>query len=397
MSFHYIRKIQGNNLLRADGYCDAISVQQLLTSPPLPLSVSCAILHYVADILHDAQKNHFIHGDITSETVCVQPDGSVLINGYGRPRSMSFAPEETPDSSSDVYALGLLMLQMMTPAHEISLPFDKGLHNQAILEHFLQIDWENWSNEAWLPGLQEFLLPMLSFERAERPQPLDIANIIDNARKMAEGPDLETFIRQQDFDSTHSEQLSGPTAFNAGVLMQTIEVTTDSSQGIATGMWSKDKIMEMFKQEIGELNEEQATRQKWAPKTDAKSTNQALPAVGVNRPAIPVPIPSAQSPAPRRAAEPPPSLPPTEKYGSHPLSSKGNITSRPPSCQPRNLRSHLPLCQQPKTSEMTNSAGEFSQSSPLRFRSPPEPALPTEPAAVQESFEAHRIRPLLIL
>ena len=134
MSFHYIRKsTEGNNLLRADGFCDALSVQQLMTSAPLPLSVSCELLHYVADILHEAQKHNFVHGDLTLETVCIQGDGSVVINGFGRPRGASFAPEAVPDSSSDVYALGLIMLQMMTPIREISLPFDKGLHNQNLL------------------------------------------------------------------------------------------------------------------------------------------------------------------------------------------------------------------------------------------------------------------------
>ena len=61
----------------------------------LPLASQVEIIRFAADILNDAMKNGFVHGDIKIDNLAVMNDGSLIINGYDRPRRNSITPEGT--------------------------------------------------------------------------------------------------------------------------------------------------------------------------------------------------------------------------------------------------------------------------------------------------------------
>ena len=86
MTFHYIRKNDTQaTIQRANGLGMGISVRTLCRKGVLPLRSNIEILRFCSDILNDAMKNGFVHGDIKMDNLAVQNDGSIIINGYDRP------------------------------------------------------------------------------------------------------------------------------------------------------------------------------------------------------------------------------------------------------------------------------------------------------------------------
>ena len=182
MTFHYIRKNDGQGTIqRANGLGIGIPIRKLYLKGVLPLRASVEILRFCADILNDAMKNGFVHGDIKPDNLAVQNDGSIIINGYDRPRRSSVTPEGVVSLPGDIYGLGLIMLEVLSGQIGFDLPLDERLHNERVLEIFLQINWQEWQHQAWLPTMQEYLISLLFFDPTQRPHPLDIANILKEA------------------------------------------------------------------------------------------------------------------------------------------------------------------------------------------------------------------------
>ena len=198
MAFHYIRKYGSEGKLqRIDGLgTEGLSLRRFSLHHDLSLRVSLEILSFLADIISDSMKNSFVHGDIKSENINVLQDGSIILNGYGRPRRQTLAPEGVLSIPGDVYSLGVLMLELLSGQSDIELPLEETMHNQKVLEIFLSIDWKEWSSESWLPNMQEYLISLLFFDPSSRPHPLDVANILSEALQTTHPPVLPEFIQQ---------------------------------------------------------------------------------------------------------------------------------------------------------------------------------------------------------
>jgi cytoskeletal protein RodZ len=272
MAFHYIRKFGKEGALqRIDGLQSGLTLNKLRHNSTLPLRVSIEILAFIADALNDALKNGFVHGDLKMENICITPEASVVINGYGRPRRNTFAPEGIPEFSSDIYGLGIIMLELLANKRGLQLPLEESLHNRLVIETFTQIDWQEWSEQPWLSNMQEFLISLLFFTKESRPHPLDIANILTNSIPTTVGVSIKEFLTQNSFSFPTKESLAQPTILS-GTAISAVELVADSTQGMATGFWTKDKIAEMFHDNIVD---DFALQEDWKP-PQQKASHSAI-------------------------------------------------------------------------------------------------------------------------
>lgn len=276
MAFHYIRKYGSEGTLqRIDGLgSEGLSLRRFNLHHDLPLRVSLEIIVFLADMVSDAMKNGFVHGDIKSENINIMLDGSIILNGYGRPRRQTIAPEGVLSIPGDVYSLGILMLELFSGQQDLELPLEEMMHNQKVLEVFLSIDWREWESEAWLPTMQEYLISLLFFEASSRPHPLDVANILSEALMATKPPNLPAFILRNNVQiHDPKEQLAAASTLRNS-LMTPVEVVADSSQGVVTGFWSKDKIAQMFQQDV---EEDEALQEEWQPPNQSSPPPKTIP------------------------------------------------------------------------------------------------------------------------
>ena len=209
-------------------------------------------------------KNGFVHGAIKADNISVQNDGSLIINGYDRPRRSSITPEGTMSSSGDIYGMGIVMLELFSGQLNVELPLDHNLHNSKVLEIFLQINWQEWTSQPWLITMQEYLISLLFYDPNQRPHPLDIANILKEATQTTSSLGVSKYMHQNGIQfSSAEEKLEAARSLRSSALISPVEVMADS-EGTATGYFTRDKIAQMFQEPI---EEEQSRRQEWTPET----------------------------------------------------------------------------------------------------------------------------------
>ena len=277
MTFHYIRRNDSTGTIqRVNGMGVGLALRKLeIGRTRLPLACKVEIIRFAADILNDAMKNGFIHGDIKLDNLAVMNDGSLIINGYDRPRRSSITPEGTMSLPGDIYGLGLVMLELFSGQRNIELPLEQNLHNQTVLQIFLTIDWQEWAQQPWLSTMQEYLISLLFFEPSQRPHPLDIANILKEASNITTSLGIREHMAHHGLKvSMEKESLEMAQALRSSALISPVEVMADS-EGTATGFFTKDKIAEMFGQPIAD---DTARRTAWTPE-GSTPINPATPAL----------------------------------------------------------------------------------------------------------------------
>lgn len=328
MTFHYIRKNDATGTIqRVNGMGVGLALRKLeISRSRLPLACQVDIIRFAADILNDAMKNGFVHGDIKIDNFAVMNDGSLIINGYDRPRRNSITPEGTMSLPGDIYGLGLVMLELFSGQRNIELPLEQHLHNQTVLKIFLTIDWQEWAQQPWLSTMQEYLISLLFFEPSQRPHPLDIANILKEAAQTTTSVGIQEHMERHGLKvSMEKESLEMAQALRSSALISPVEVIADS-EGTATGFFTRDKIAEMFNQPIAE---DTVRRTEWVPKdaTPAPTRPLSTPAVDAYEgnasldlpppnPIQPEPPPVWTPPTPRSTPAQPTWTPPAETVKS---------------------------------------------------------------------------------
>ena len=343
MTFHYIRKNDATGTIqRVNGMGVGLALRKLeIGRTRLPLACQVEIIRFAADILNDAMKNGFVHGDIKIDNFAVMNDGSLIINGYDRPRRNSITPEGTMSLPGDIYGLGLVMLELFSGKRSIELPLEQHLHNQTVLQIFLTINWQEWTQQPWLSTMQEYLISLLFFEPSQRPHPLDIANILKEASQTTASLGIQQHMEQHGLKvSMEKEALEMAQALRSSALISPVEVMADS-EGTATGFFTKDKIAEMFSQPIAE---DTVRRTEWTPENTASATS--VPNRPLSTPSVdayddnasldlapspdPNPVsPDHRTPAPAWTKNAPKTTPPPEQPAWNPPANSVQPTPQP--------------------------------------------------------------------
>jgi hypothetical protein len=311
VSFHYRRESSTEGILHRDnGLGPGIALAELLRHREMPISTTLEILAYCADALNDAQKNGSIHGEVNLNNICIDEEGAVVVNGFGRPRSFCHAPEGAPGPATDVYGLGVALLALLSGKEDFSPPIGSEEHDTVVVEQMIALDWQELQSQPWLNKIQEFLISMLSQAPEERPLPLDVANVLFGILPLTSGPSLSETARQCQSlfafaETEDTENLHTPVAIEAPSV-QPAALLPDSSQGAETGLWPRDKIQQILMQEEFQ---EKAERKTWAP--DPSPEIRIEPTMDTaSHP------PRQKSRPPPPPAPPPPSLPPIAGFST---------------------------------------------------------------------------------
>lgn len=170
---------------------DGISLAGRLAEGRLPVPDAVAVAATVADVLHAAHRRGVVHRDVTPENVMLTTDGVKLLDfgiaaDVGQRDTLTFgtppyvAPERlvgAPASgSTDVYALGVLLFEMLTGEP----PVQAGTWDE--LERAVAADHRPTLNVPGLPpAVASVCLRCLATDPTERPTAAEVAAILESA------------------------------------------------------------------------------------------------------------------------------------------------------------------------------------------------------------------------
>ncbi|MEV4516862.1 protein kinase [Dactylosporangium sp. NPDC049525] len=170
---------------------DGVSLAGRLAEGPLPVPDAVAVAATVADVLHAAHRRGVVHRDVTPENVMLTTDGVKLLDfgiaaDVGQRDTLTFgtppyvAPERlvgAPASgSTDVYALGVLLFEMLTGAP----PVPAGTWDE--LERAVAADHRpNLAVPGLPPAVASVCLRCLATDPTERPTAAEVAAILESS------------------------------------------------------------------------------------------------------------------------------------------------------------------------------------------------------------------------
>lgn len=359
------------------------------TQRKLPLACNIEIIRFAADILNDSLKNKFVHGDIKMENLSVLNDGSLIINGYDRPRRNSITPEGSISSAGDIYGLGIVMLELLSGKRNIELPLDENLHNQTVLQIFLGIEWQEWAQQPWLSTMQEYLISLLFYDPGQRPHPLDIANILKEASQTTTSLSVQQYMMHNGLSvKNEQESLEMARTLRSSTLISPVEVMADS-EGTATGYFTRDKIAQMFQEPV---EEERARRTEWSP--DAGSENQSVDtSMNLLRP-VSQQSPAPYSPLPQVSSQPTatnPTSPPPRPAAHHtqdPWSNRQSMATPPQPQIPTPTPPPTPATQPSNQRPSRQSVPTWQEQPTATNPTPPPPRPSTHQTPIQQPWQA---------
>ncbi|MFM2162173.1 MAG: hypothetical protein RLZZ383_1685 [Pseudomonadota bacterium] len=233
MPFHYRRDPGAEAAVhREDGDPRGTPARQLLAGGVPPVRVGLELGAAFAAIAVIAEEDGVVHGDLDVDAVWITGDGAVSLGGYVPDgRRQSRAPEGVPRGpSTDRYGLGRLLARtLLANAARVDEAPKTGAvaHDDAMAAMVM---------EAQVPGLADrtvndlrwYILHLLSFDRAERPEPLAVWQSLEAFARTAAGPSLAAWataahrgqadVRGPMAPVVPDDTLAAPRARGAGLL-----------------------------------------------------------------------------------------------------------------------------------------------------------------------------------
>jgi hypothetical protein len=323
--FHYTREHGPEGcILSGEGEAAGVELATLLNRGALPIKAALELGAALADILSIAVQDEMVHGDIKPGLVRVDVAGAVSIDGWGPQRQTCRAPEPMPvGPSTDVYALGVVLHALLADESLGALPRDPDDHDDMVVRKILAMDFGDVAGKRWVQDVQQFLALCMAFDAAERPEALDVANVLAHVSDQCPEPGLGTWaartIPRISGDAAPpratpepqpAEQLEGPTTSQGPLqtgMFKSQTRTAPAAKGEATAFWTKDKIAAMLAEEDAEFEDERAAVAP-APRAPTPPVQPApAPRAPAPRPApAPASAPVRPAPAPARPQPTPP-------------------------------------------------------------------------------------------
>jgi hypothetical protein len=157
---------------------------------------------------------HVVHRDIKPSNVMVSVEGELKVLDFGTARSSQafrsvqtgalrfgslkyMSPErregDRGEHSADVYALGLMLLEILKGEWLPLLSMDVQEHDETIAEEVSRLGALGMPNREWDIALRQVLLQMLSGEPSLRPNAEQVSKLLRAFAEQASGETLETF------------------------------------------------------------------------------------------------------------------------------------------------------------------------------------------------------------
>ena len=182
----------------------------------------CAATASALDAAHNRvpygheQPLHVVHRDIKPSNIMVSVEGEVKVLDFGTARSTQqrsaqtgalrfgslkyMSPErregDRGEIASDVYALGLTMLELLRGAWLPLLPLDVAEHDEALATHITRLSDLAMPNAQWDQALRSAILRMVAGEADHRPPIAEVQKLLRAFADQASGPTLETFAQE---------------------------------------------------------------------------------------------------------------------------------------------------------------------------------------------------------
>lgn len=258
-NFHYVRELVGEGLLyRRPNAARGFPLREVIKYP-MPLGISLLIYAGIADAVNDAHNNGIVHGDLSIDDIYLT-ENAVVIDGFGRTRVHSKAPEGHPQGpKTDVYGLGIVLFMLLSDNPDFRPQFGPQ-YEKHIVQTLLNLNWGELAEQAWLENIQTFFVTAVHETPEERPEALDIANISLSLVEHCHNSDYAFFAAQ--FESMNvsatedllepdpdTEDLAAPSSVQGVDLFDNLEIVPDSAQGAATGLWSREAIAQIYQED----------------------------------------------------------------------------------------------------------------------------------------------------
>ncbi|MFH1469575.1 MAG: hypothetical protein ABIO70_34640, partial [Pseudomonadota bacterium] len=263
MLFHYTREFGPEGcILTNEGGAAGADLAALLARGRPPLRAALELGAALADILSVSIDDQIVHGDIKPGFVKVDAVGAVSVEGWGQPRTTCRAPEALPvGPATDVYSLGIVLHALLASEPLGALPRDPDTHDEAVVQKVMAMDFGEAEGKRWVQELRQFIALCMAFDPAERPEALDVANVLAHVAEQCPDAGLQRWaarlVPQISGDAAPravpepppEEQLDGPT-FSHGPLQTGMfkpqTRTAPAAKGESTSFWSKDRIDAML-------------------------------------------------------------------------------------------------------------------------------------------------------
>ena len=212
-------------------YVDGLDLKQLVDGlqerrQRLPAKVALDVVLQAASALEAAyfrvptgldQPLRVVHRDVKPSNIMLSSEGEVRVLDFGTARSshilrsaqtgaMRFgslkymSPErregDRGEHAGDVYALGLVLLELLGTDWLPLLPLDPTEHDEAIAHAIARLDSLGMPNEEWDLTLRQMLAQMLAGEPGVRPDAGQVVALIRAFVEQASGPMLDRFAQE---------------------------------------------------------------------------------------------------------------------------------------------------------------------------------------------------------
>ena len=236
-----LKRLQHPNIIRSDGlyeidgrpalvmeYVDGFDIKQLLTSSHFKFEPKAAFeaAVCVADALNaayrfsmnqDHQSLVVLHRDIKPANIMLNRNGLIRVLDFGaakfvdrerqgqtsvfEPGNNKYAPPQklqgTPgDHPGDVYALGLVLVEMLLNQELPTPPLEPNQHREYIRKHLSECSF-GLPDQRWVESATQTLFRMLAYEPAERLSAEQALRMLKTYEQQASGSELTQLTRRQ--------------------------------------------------------------------------------------------------------------------------------------------------------------------------------------------------------